>query len=172
MWIPGPSPGTDERPEATILLQTTSSQTCPCHAPPPLCCRRVEGGRRARVTQITPHHTAYLHPTPNRTASSGGRQALSSRCRLSTRVTCSSGRSRDLAVPTNRVAQFVLGRAKGRGVEKNHFPLRFLICERRRRSSSSVSCCQKVKVTILIFSDQNVFICKQSKVSGLWTRRT
>ena len=40
---------------------------------------------------------------------------------ISTSVTCSAGRSCDLVVRTNRVAPFVLGRAKGRG-EKNNFP--------------------------------------------------
>lgn len=83
------------------------------------------------VTQIMPHHTAYLHLTPNSLANRlslrsdenyahRGCQSLWFHHIISRTVTCSCGRSCDLFVRTNRVAEFVLGRAKGRG-EKNHF---------------------------------------------------
>lgn len=152
-----PSPGTDECPGG---YHSDSDHLIPRHAPAmpacltghaPLLLQPWGGGRWVMVTQITPHHTAYLHLTPNSTKSRvshrsdtncahWGCQALSFRRVFYRTVTCSSGRSCDPVVQTNRVAQFVLGRAKGRGEKKNIFPLRFLIFQRRKWSSSAVSC--------------------------------
>lgn len=61
-------------PGATVLIQTTSSPDMPhdAHVPqwacPPFVAVEEGGasdGQWVLVTQITPHHTAYLHLTPN-----------------------------------------------------------------------------------------------------------
>lgn len=137
-----PSPGIDERPggydsdsDHLILRHAPTMPVCLTgHAP--LLLQPREGGlltgRWVMVTQITPHHTAYLHLTPNsmanRVSHRSNKNCAQWGCQLGSfhhiilrTVTCSSGCSRDPVVRTNRVAEFVLGRAKGRG-EKNHFP--------------------------------------------------
>lgn len=72
-----PSPGTDWRPGG---YSCDSEHLIPRHAPrcphaslgmPSLAAAEEGGGLTGRwvmVTQITPHHTAYLQPTPNSTA--------------------------------------------------------------------------------------------------------
>jgi len=82
-------------------------------------------GRWVMVTQITPHLTAYLHLTPNNTANGTAaaetvliQQASRFRHIISGNVTCPPDRSCDLVVRTNRVAEFVLVRAKGREEKK------------------------------------------------------
>lgn len=70
-----PSPGTDERPGG---YSSDSDHLIPRHAPMMPACltghallllQSKQGGRLTgrwvMVTQITPHHTAYLHLTPN-----------------------------------------------------------------------------------------------------------
>lgn len=131
-----PSPGIAEPPEGyncdSDHLISRHAPTMPAcltgHAP--LLLQLSEGGKRltgrwVMVTQITPHHTAYLHLTPNSTANRvshrsdenlahWGCQSASFHHIISRTVTCFSGRSCDPVVRTNRVAEFVLGRAKGR----------------------------------------------------------
>lgn len=142
-WIPGvldPPLGQTSVPEATVLIQTASSPDMPLRCPraslgmPPFCFSRGEGGGgwwspRLRLI-IRPIYT--WHQTVRRAASHRsdtncahwGCRALSFRRVFSRTVTCSSGRSCDPVVRTNRVAQFVLGRAKGRGGEKT-----FSLCD-------------------------------------------
>lgn len=99
---------------------------------PPLCYSRGEGGSGG-VGDGHPDYTSSCGLFPLDTkqdgvlrrshtnGAHGGCQALWFHRVISRTVTCSAGRSCDPVVRTNRVAQFVLGRAKGRG-RKKYFP--------------------------------------------------
>lgn len=137
-WIQGCStlPWDRRAPWRLLLIQT-----CPHdarltgHAPFLLQLMKGGGrliGRWVMVTQITPssyglftwHQTAQqtvVSHRSNKNCAQWGCQSLSFYHIISRTFTCSSGRSCDLVVSTNRVPEFCLGRAKGRG-KKNHFP--------------------------------------------------
>lgn len=103
-------------------------------------------GRWVMVTQITPHHTAYFHSTPNSIANrtAAFRTALVENGSqlhwiiISRAVTCSAGRSCDPLVRTNRVAAFPgQSERKRRRKKKIIFPLRYSILQHRKWSSTS-----------------------------------
>lgn len=164
LWGAQPSPGTDEHPEATVLIQTTSSPDMPPRCPraslgmPSFCCSwKKEGWGGAVDWAVGDGHPDYASSYGLFTLDTKqyGRHSIAPQqqncthwgCQpvwfnhiISWTVTCSPGRSCDLLVRTNRVARLVLGRAKGRGGKKILFPLRFLILQQRKWSSSTVSC--------------------------------
>lgn len=132
-WVLDPPLGQTSAPRATVRIQTTLFPDMPMmptcltgHAPVLLRPRKGVSNGWVLVTQIMPYHMAYLHLTPNSMANKETHhsndncscwvcQSLPFHHIFSRSVTCSSGRSCDPVVRTNRVAAFLLGRAKGRG---------------------------------------------------------